>query len=130
MEKAITTSRPGDETYVDVEFESMVDDLYDQLRELRIELSANGPRLNELLDELCRGIRQTKLEFMKIVESYGETYRDDAQRFVDLAFAASDLAQQTQFSKVSSSLCRHAQDIHAAQLKVKAVGRPLAKKAK
>src|SRR5258708_39040136 len=114
MGKAILKNHRPPETYGDVAFKALGDDLEDQFRTLRLELQAKGPQIEERLKDVCRGVRQGKLEFAKILQSFGATYRNNAQHFVDLACAASDIAQETPFSQVASSLQRHAREILAA----------------
>ncbi len=118
MEGSSIENQKDAEMYVDVKFESMVDEVEERLKKLQSEVAKKSPHVEESVKDVCRGIRQAKFQFAKVLQSYGTAYQGQAQHFVDLAYSAADMAHGTGFSDVTESLQRHAKEIHAARVKV------------
>ncbi len=112
-------------SYIDAVFESMVDDVSTHLdlvndAHLHLNRTAKADAIREQVYMLCRLIRETKLEYERVLQAYGVDYEDQGQRFVDLAVMASEIADGSPFAggDVRESLRRHATEIQIAQTEV------------
>lgn len=104
--------------FVDMRFEGLLDDLDDKLKQLKSP-AADCDHLNLFL-EVCRGIRAAKLEFPKVLRRYGMSYEKAAMRFVDVAYAAADLAANNSrcTPELRTSLDRHAREAEQERSRV------------
>lgn len=104
-------------TYVDVKFESMLQEVEESLNQAKRQISRKpSDTIRNELKEVCRRIRATKLHLSKILESYGINYdMDQIQSLLDLTIMASDFARRSGFTELQNSLNRHADEIQVAR---------------
>jgi hypothetical protein len=103
--------------YVDAAFELLT---------RQVESAVNAVDLQNLetrtqqLNDLCKIVRKARIEFDRIVRSYGADYEDQGTSFVDLVEYAANLAVQTDCDDVKKSLRKHADHVASAQMEMKA----------
>src|SRR5262249_8034796 len=84
-----------------------IDDLLDDVRKHWTELSAE--EREAAFRKICLITRAAKIRFNRMLDRFGTQYREGAMRYVDLAYAAADLADRSGCSpKLRRSLRRHA----------------------
>lgn len=104
---------------VNVRFEGLVEDLEEKYKELLCfhDDSMTVESKNEHLLDMCRLIRFAKLRYYKVLEMYGPAYRNEAQRFVELAHDISELAEVVHAPlRLRHSFRRHAREIEEARM--------------
>lgn len=112
--KGSADGTPGAEPsdYVDVKFESLLEDLDAHFRSYVSTYGGleAGARV-EGLNSVCRMVRSTKLHFHKVIDRYGTKCLNSATRLKDLAYAIADKANQVGDADLKESLARHAEEI-------------------
>ncbi len=103
--------------FVDAKFESLMHDIERMMSAFRQQMKElNSEERVDRFQDVCRAMRTTKLHFYKVLDRYGADYEDSAQHFVDLAYAAADMAAtHTASPDLQASLKRHAEEIESAR---------------
>lgn len=107
--------------YRDPSFESLVRTAQDCLNKARdaVEKGAAGPVAEDVIKDVCRAIRDAKMEFRRVLDFYGAEYEENGQRFVDLTIEASELASKVASDDLRKGLQKHADEVQAMQMEVR-----------
>jgi len=102
--------------YVDVEFEGITGELRDAIcaATAAAEGSAERGQLEVVLQNVCRALRESKLQYLSLLPYVGIRYRHEWSDFVMLAEQASDLAKLYGSKLVAHGINRHYQKIISA----------------
>lgn len=71
------------------------------------------------LEQLCKTIRHARIEFEKVVESYGIDYEDQGRHFIDSVEHAARIAESIDYPEIVASIRKHADHVAAVQVEMK-----------
>lgn len=120
MDQSIGISEvDGPAEYVDVMFESMIQNIVEMVRAYRSTMrTITAVQRVEEMKAICRAVRAAKFHFHRVLDRYGPDYEEGAQGFIDLAYEIADLADSTDNEDLKNSLNRHAEEIQEARAEV------------
>jgi hypothetical protein len=109
----------------DPAFESLIDKVRMRLSdaERAIKRRRSGSIVESKFKDLCRSIRDARMEFQRILEFYGCNYDDNSEHLVQLSARACELAEDRVSKPLSHGLQEHADDIQAMQMAAKDAAR-------